>query len=62
MSVTPDFVYKELPAEPARVRLENCRVVLRLNGFLTNAENDRVRRRIAKWVSEESEDEREDER
>lgn len=62
MSVTPDFVFQALPRQPARVRIECCRIVLRLNGFLTNAENERVRRRIAKWVSEESEDEREDER
>lgn len=33
-------------------RVQMCRVMLHLHGFLSGAENDRVQQRIKKWVEE----------
>lgn len=32
-------------------RIEDCRFMLRVHGFLTDAESDRVTKRIDKWLA-----------
>jgi len=32
-------------------RVEDCRFMLRVHGFLTDAESDRVTKRIDKWLA-----------
>lgn len=52
--MTPEGTVPKWPSEPAVRRLENCRKMLNLHEFLSDAENERVRKRIQKWIKKES--------
>ena len=36
--------------EAALDRIEGCRVMLNLHGFVSDAENEKIKQRIRKWV------------
>jgi hypothetical protein len=41
-------------AEAAIDRVEGCRILLHIHGFLTDAENQKVAKRVAKWHTKEA--------
>lgn len=38
-------------ANPVHERIEDCRFMLRVHGFLSDAESDRISKRIEKWLA-----------
>lgn len=51
MSIKPQESFIAWPEQAAVVRVDGCRTVLYVHGFLSAAENERVARRIDKWAA-----------
>jgi hypothetical protein len=50
--LNPDDNLVDWKAERALDRLSNCVLFLAVHGFLTDAEEERIRGRIAQWVKD----------
>ena len=51
--MTPDKPQPKWPEERAVERIDRCRLMLQLHGFLTEVEGRKVLMRIAKWNEQE---------
>lgn len=47
----PDSKMKPLKADNGLGRIEHCRVMLLIHGFLTQSESNKVKARVIKWCA-----------
>ena len=46
----PDSTVPKWPSELVTRRLENCRKMLAIHGFLSASESEKVEKRIQRWI------------